>query len=57
MMKRSWIRNSRDARMRDIVKHTLILADLVFLSSAAGRRKHRVRAKPRVEIPRRIHVR
>ena len=54
MIRKSWIRNRRDARMREIVKNTLTLADLV---SAAGSKKHRVRARPRVEIPRRIHVR
>ena len=36
MIRRSWIRNRRDARMREIVKNTLTLADLV---SAAGSRK------------------
>ena len=54
MIRKSWIRNRRDARMREIVNNTLILADLV---SAAGDRRTRVRARPRVEHPNRTHVR
>ena len=54
MIRKSWIRNRRDARMREIEKNTFIFADLV---SAAGVRRTRVMARPKVEHPNRIHVR
>ena len=54
LIKKSWTRNRRDARTREIEKNTLILADLV---SAAGVRNTRVRARPTVENPNRVHPR
>ena len=54
MIRKSWIRNRRDARMREIVNNTLILADLV---SAAGDRSTSVRTRPKVEHPNRLLAR